>query len=278
MRTIFFTLTFLLLTICLNAQLVLFQEDFETAPVTSIVNDWTGTLPNGPSPCSQASRGTTADFNSSSIDFLNAQNPSYFLGVNPESPCGGFYNATLLSDSMDWSAADSIVFKCKYFMSIGLNWGSSKCEIILSDGVDADTISTEFISTNTWDSISVGIPLSLANPNVVMTINMGGGEGVALDDILILNYPATEIKSQDNVLNAYVYPNPVSNYFYIESREKGLVYELSLMDISGRCIIKNEKIKDKLKQIDINHLLPGVYILYLRTTDGRTFTHKLIKN
>jgi hypothetical protein len=276
----FFTLAFLFLSfnLCLNAQNVLFQEDFETAPITSIVNTFGDSVPNGSSPCGQASRGTTADLNSSSIDFINAQNSTYFLGVNPESPCGGFYQATLASDSMDWSASDSIVFKCRYFMSTTLNWGSYGCRIIFNDGFDADTISTEFTTTNSWDSLIVGIPISLASPDVVMTITMGGGEGVALDDIQIINFPATKINEVVDKESFKVFPNPVTNNLYIESLETEIIYELSLSDISGRCIIRKTNIKDNEKWMDLSSLGSGMYILNVSSTDGSIYSYKIIKN
>ncbi|MFH2096251.1 MAG: T9SS type A sorting domain-containing protein [Bacteroidota bacterium] len=171
-----------------TAQVVLFGEDFETSPVTSIVNGYTGVLPDGPPPCSQASRGTTVDFNSTSIDFQNSQNPGYFMGANPESPCGGYYNANLESDTLDFSGYDSLVFKCRYFKSTTLGWGPSALIITFDNLSDTYTIETEFTTTDNWDSIEVVLPATMISPNVVILINMGGGEGAALDDIFITGY------------------------------------------------------------------------------------------
>jgi hypothetical protein len=85
--------TLISLATCLqltNAQTVLFSENFEISPVTSIINSFGGNVPDGPSPCGQASRGTTTDFNSGSVNFQNTQNNTYFVAVNPQTPCGGF--------------------------------------------------------------------------------------------------------------------------------------------------------------------------------------------
>ncbi len=279
MKSKLFTLVFLFLSfnIGLNAQNILFQEDFETAPVTSVVNSFGDSLPTGPSSCVHASRGTTADLNSTNVDFLNAQNASFFLGLNPEQ-CGGFNEAELYSDTMDWSASDSIVFKCKYFISTTLNWGAHVCRIIFNDGVDIDTISAEFTTTASWDSITVGIPTTLASPDVVMTIEIGGGEGVALDDIKIINYPTATIDEISDKESFKVFPNPVSDKLYIEALEEDIVHEIILMDISGRCIIRETDINVSEKALDLSSLKAGMYILNLSAFDGRTYSYKIIIN
>lgn len=174
-----------------NAQ-IYFQEDFEAIPVTTILNNLTGEsqLPDGPPACAQGSRGNTADFNSTNVDFQNAQNASYFLGVNAE-VCGGFYNATLITDTvtgLDLSAADSLKFSCRYFKSTTLGWGPTTLKIVFDNGATTFTIESEFVTTDSWDNLEVGLPASMISAAVEIIIeNMGGGEGVALDDILIEN-------------------------------------------------------------------------------------------
>jgi len=172
----------------LYSQTTLFSEDFEISPVTSIVNISSGTLLDGPSPCGFATRGTTADFNSSNVDFLNLQNSSFFLGLNPEAPCGGFYNASLYSDTMDFSGIDSIFFKCKYFKSTTLAWGPTELNFVFDNLSSQFTIDSEFSTTDSWDSVVVSLPIGMISPNVLFTINLGGGEGVAIDDIEIVAY------------------------------------------------------------------------------------------
>ncbi|MFH2143138.1 MAG: T9SS type A sorting domain-containing protein [Bacteroidota bacterium] len=171
-----------------NSQTILFSEDFETSPVISFVNAFSGITPDGPSPCGEASRGTTADFNSTNVDFQNTQNSSFFLGVNPQAPCGGFYNALLISDTLDFSGVDSLVFESRYFKSTTLSWGPATLQIVFDNTIDKDTIETEFISFDSWDNTVVALAPEFISPNVIISINMGGGEGVAIDDFEIVGY------------------------------------------------------------------------------------------
>jgi len=157
------------------------------------MNNWTGEiqLPDGPSACSKGSRGSTAAFNSLNVDFQVTQNASYFLGVNPEAPCAGFYNATLITDTvtgLDFSVADSLKFSCRYFKSTTLGWGATTLKIVFDNGTTTFTVEPEFITNDSWDNVDVGLPASMISTGIEIRIeNMGGGEGVALDDILIEN-------------------------------------------------------------------------------------------
>lgn len=176
----------------LNAQTVVFSEDFESSStITSLVNSFNSTMPDGPSPCSQASRGVAADFNSTTIDFLVGQNATNYMATNPESPCGGYYTATVVNPTpFDFSSSDSLVFKCRYYMSSTLNWGPTSIEITFDDGTNTDVIpTTSFNVTDAWTDFEVTIANTLySSASVDMTIVMASGDGVALDDIQILNY------------------------------------------------------------------------------------------
>lgn len=193
MKTKIFTLSLSLATLSLmNAQTTVFSEDYETSPVTSMVNTFGLDVPDGGSPCGKASRGNTSDFNSGSVDFLNAQNSTYFLGVNPESPCGGYYTAEIEASGLDWSGTDSLVFSMRYFIGTGLSWGSTVLDVTFDDGTNTQTYDAEFSTIGAWTDFEVSLPTVFADASsVTITINMGGGEGVGIDDFLIVNYEPT---------------------------------------------------------------------------------------
>lgn len=264
-----------------NAQTVLFQEDFETSPVTSILNNWGGEtqLPEGPSPCSKGSRGNTADFNSVSVDFLNSQNPGYFLGVNPQSPCGGYYYATLITDSLDFSAADSLVFKCRYFVSNSIGWGPSGITITLGNPSDDFVIETEFSTLNTWDTVEVTIPASIIGNKVQISIMMGGGEAAGIDNIQVIGYTYAAIGKNYNADHEIkIYPVPSGRFIHLESGkiQSGTVIVLS--DMQGK-IVHREICRSANKvTIDTEPLPKGIYILQLTDDAGNSVRQKIVKN
>lgn len=276
MKKLIYLAAFIVISMSLNAQIVIFYENFETSPVTSFVNSYTDSLPDGPSPCSQASRGTTADFNSTHVDFQSTQNATYFLGVNPESPCGGYYNAFLVSDTLDLSGYDSLVFKSKYFMSSTLNWGPSIISIVFDNSTDKDTIESEFVNTDNWDSIKVTLPVSMIASQVLISINMGGGEGAALDDIEISGYNTSTGLSKLVENNVFIYPNPAQENIYWQQTSDDEVVSIIVADLTGQKII-SQNVTGIQNNIDISALNKGIYFLMFIFDDHKIESYKFIK-
>jgi Secretion system C-terminal sorting domain len=261
-------------------QTTIFSEDFETIPVTNFLNIWNAEtqLTEGSSPCSSASRGNTSDFNSSNVDFNSAQNASFFLAANPESPCGGFYNASVQSAAQDFSAtADSLVLDVRYFISTTLNWGASQLEVIFDNGTTTDTVKNEFSSTDTWDVISYKLPASMQNSAVTITINLGGGEGVGVDDFRITSYLNTASVSELAESSLSIYPNPTTATITIENfKEDILAWALHSLD--GKTVLSAWGINALKTEIDLSLLNKGNYILTIETVSGLETSHNISKN
>lgn len=66
-----------------------------------------------------------------------------------------------------------------------------------------------------------------------------------------------------------VYPNPASDYLYINSEKELMV---NLFDAQGRMILEQKQLKDR---VNISGLQSGVYILQL-TLDGKTTVQKIM--
>lgn len=260
-----------------KAQTILFEQNFETSPVTNILNNWGGEtqLPEGPSACGKGSRGNTSDFNSASVDFINAQNSGYFLGVNPQSPCGGFYTATLITDSLDFSIADSLVFSCSYFITSTIGWGAGGITVSFNDFI----IQSEFSSVNEWDTLVVGwVPDSINNDKVLIEITMGGGEAAGIDNIEVSwihwedvfnNYPSNNVK---------LYPVPADDILVVElsNIQSGAVIEIT--DIQAKVVLTETFQNTNKNTIDISHLKKGIYFAKISVTDCSPVFYKVIKN
>jgi len=282
MKTKRFTLTFaVLLTIqltTLRAQ-TLFLENFETSPVTSILNTFNSEtqLTNGPSTCGLATRGNTADFNSTNVNFNNTQNPGYFLGMNPQSPCGGAYGVSLITSTLSFSGQDSLRFKCRYFQSTTLNWGmpgSDYIMVIISNGTLADTIQSEFITTDNWDSINVALPSYLISPTVTIRVIMGQGEGFGMDDIQIINIQTTGVEKYNVSDNIKLYPNPFNNNFIIVQPFSKLS-ELTIYNVMGE-IIYTANISSQ-QVINSENWKDGIYFYQLKQGQEIIKEGKMIK-
>ncbi|HBR53044.1 MAG TPA: hypothetical protein DEA82_02220 [Flavobacteriaceae bacterium] len=86
------------------------------------------------------------------------------------------------------------------------------------------------------------------------------------------------VVSEDNTLQAVVYPNPFNSSVTIRFSEelKGPV-SVVLYDISGRVVYQKQKQPSKEMQLDFSGLASASYLLYI-TQAEKEFTANLIKN
>jgi len=80
--------------------------------------------------------------------------------------------------------------------------------------------------------------------------------------IVVSNNP-NSINENSTILGLSVYPNPTTGILYINTGDYGADnnIEISLIDISGRIILKNTLSKQKLNEIDLSGIMPGNYML-----------------
>lgn len=255
-------IAFSLYSLDLKAQTVLFSEDFEASPVTSISNSGETELGEGSSPCGFATRGTVSDFSSPSIDMDSINNLGYYLAVNPEAPCGGFYTANLSTSSMDFSAMDSLRLSFDYYKSSTLNWGGATLELRFDNGSITDTLSSCFGVSDVWTSFDTVLSTNMISSNVTMNISMGGGEAVALDNIEIQGWDLSSSPFFRKENEIKYYPNPAKDFTYISLPYSSKV---KLMNSLGNKV-KEFNLSKGSNKIDVSGLHPGIY--YLRFNKG----------
>ncbi len=86
-------------------------------------------------------------------------------------------------------------------------------------------------------------------------------------------------KQVDQLIEKYdikIYPNPVSDYAYIEIGSQFKDAEIFLYDMSGKQL-QNLKTKNKVNKINTQPLIEGAYLIYIKTDTGKTANAKLIK-
>ena len=73
-----------------------------------------------------------------------------------------------------------------------------------------------------------------------------------------------------------IYPNPVSDYAYVEIGINFQDADILLYDMSGRQL-QNLKTKNKVTKINTQSLIQGAYLITIKTDTGKTANAKLIK-
>ncbi|WP_367118561.1 T9SS type A sorting domain-containing protein [Chryseobacterium sp.] len=73
-----------------------------------------------------------------------------------------------------------------------------------------------------------------------------------------------------------IYPNPVSDYAYVEIGYNFSDAEILLYDMSGRQL-QNLKTKNKVTKINTQPLIQGAYLITIKTDTNKTANAKLIK-
>jgi hypothetical protein len=77
-------------------------------------------------------------------------------------------------------------------------------------------------------------------------------------------------------LDIKIYPNPVSDYCYIEIGFEFKEADIVLYDMGGRQL-QNLKTKNKVTKINTQNLIQGAYLVTIKTDAGKTANGKLIK-
>lgn len=263
----------------LHSQTILFEEDYESSPVSSMSETGMDTLANGPPSCGATTRGKTSDFNSSNVDYKNSQNSSYFMGLNPEAPCGGYYTSSVESDTFDLSGKDSIYFSCRYLIGNSLNWGGIVFELTFYTSETSFTIDTaSFSNKSDWTKLTKGLPDSLERDSVWFELAWGGGDGVGLDDFTIYGMDMSSLERKDLSNTALkVHPNPFTRQVTVRNPFPERSVNLTVYNMTGRKILRKSAERSKRVSWNLGKLQEGVYILGLKSKGGEERYQRILK-
>ncbi len=274
-------------TVVLSAQeTVLFEENFEVHPLTTFKNinsllaNSKSEIPKGVSTCGLASVGNASDYKSTNVDFKESENSTFLLGVNPQNPCGGYYTARVeYSGNIDISSATSPVkFRCRYYKTSTLKWaGQTLLKVTVSDGINESVIESEFSETDIWTELEFDLPATITNSITQIKIDLGGGEGVGIDDVAIAYETVLSIDDsqlQDNAVR--VFPNPAgSQLFFTTDRTAMNPQQIIIYDFSGRKVFTQKEINSDAS-INLSDLAKGLYILDFKIQQ-QSFRKRIVK-
>jgi hypothetical protein len=258
----------------LSAQTLIFSEDFETSPVTSIINNDDSALGEGEPPCGYATRGNASDYNSTNVDMNVAENSGYYAGVNPEYPCGGFYDATFKTASpLDFTDMDSLRFSFHYYKTSTLNWGGVILKVKFHNGTDSIVIDAGMTVQDSWTMYDTVLPASMLNePSVDLSFTLGGGEAVAVDDIQVQGWVFSDNPGKQFDQNISFYPNPAKDKITIQT---GYDANFCLMNALGKQVKKQTLTRGE-NTVNLNQIPAGIYYIRVWEHPDDIKTHKLL--
>ncbi|WP_310557543.1 T9SS type A sorting domain-containing protein [Flavobacterium sp.] len=180
-----------------------------------------------------------------------------------------------MQKSSDYPSAG--VLRMRYFYKIYVN---NVLEISNGDQYYSMTGS----GLHQWNLMSTLRSISISNNHLNNLISTNRYSGI-IDDIRLYKttLTATEVLSLYNEASALsrndfnsfsnfsIYPNPANGIVNVKSEES--IENIEILSLEGR------KVKYSLKDnIDISDLSNGMYILQIKTNDGKLGTKKIIKN
>jgi archaellum component FlaF (FlaF/FlaG flagellin family) len=103
--------------------------------------------------------------------------------------------------------------------------------------------------------------------NGVYTLKVTNADGCTAES----EYEVMGIAVSEEELNAVsFYPNPVTSTIFVNDAE---IFEVEIVDIQGKVLVH---IEDKVKEINVEELAPGTYVLKGKSNKGN-FVHRFVK-
>lgn len=144
------------------------------------------------------------------------------------------------------------------------------------------TLSTQIIEG--WNRVKVNIDdlRALATPpdfTNISSIGFINGAGYArtiyIDNIYAYKKDvSTDMKIQSNEISTSIYPNPVIDKVYVES--KVVINAIQVFNLAGQNI-KTVQVKGNRLNVNLQDNLKGVYTLQILLEDGSIITKKIVK-
>lgn len=119
---------------------------------------------------------------------------------------------------------------------------------------------------------------ALAAVDFYGTNTAGGAGNYYIDDVQVIESTGVAVKplAAEKISKVSIYPNPTSSNFSIEIPESFVGGEFSIIDLTGKIVIKECVTQSTTKRVDVSNLNDGIYLI--RMNNGSVqFTDRLIK-
>lgn len=125
-----------------------------------------------------------------------------------------------------------------------------------------------------WDIYMVNDPCSITNEEIYDGESyVFDGFGQMLDFTLNITDEALAVPSLD-LVDLKLYPNPANDWLTIEYKDE--IHQVEIFDISGKSIA-TYYIGETTKEIPVNYLSSGTYLIEIKTKEGEISTVKFVK-
>jgi type IX secretion system substrate protein len=302
MKSKIFTLTMLFAFVAsMNAQTVIFEEDFESSALipdtfTLIEND--GFTPNDGDEMWTDSAWTVVTSSRPELEGTQvAAALSYYTDMGDATA-----DDWMILPAINLGSASTLSWDAMSLTSSG-NYPDDY-QVIIAE-VEMGTVPTvDYMFTNgtilldqdaEWTSAGVSNPgdgihhheidlADYADQEVWIAFRQntgnGGGYLISIDNIKIVDGSGTGVESLENSLSMNIYPNPASEVVNIKfSAEEITMASLSVYDITGRMVkemnLENLAFGINNIELDVTTIQTGTYIVTLNL-NSKVYTHKLM--
>jgi hypothetical protein len=168
---------------------------------------------------------------------------------------------------------------------IDTSFGGGDAWVIHTDS-QGTILSTKILGAAFHDQISILYPLtdgSVLAGGFYYASGPSGGEFPSvwqgLSDVFLSRLAPWTTKIDDLDDNEFlnVYPNPVRKTLKIDSKKRGYVYSVKMVNSRGTVQYEKEKVVEDLS-LDVRHWVSGLYHLYLVDRFGKSFYRKILVN
>lgn len=202
---------------------------------------------------------------------IGFSSPNQDLMIGSWSNIGRFLNASI-DEVRVWNVARTQV-QLQDNMSCELDNPASQTGLVsyyqFNQGID----NGENTAITTLSDISiVGSTASLNNFDLA-----GANSNWLAGSSVVTGSSCSTLNSDDFESSAFtvkVYPNPSSGYFQIDNQENA---QLEVYDLMGKLIL-NKNVEAGAASFDISRFAPGIYLLKISNSSGRSSIHKIVKN
>lgn len=295
-----------------SAQTILFEDNFDSYTVgTGVVAQnsaywayWsTGTASDATVSSDFASSGAnSANVNGTSNDLVLPIGPfssgKYDIKFKMYLPAGagGYFNAlhTWSGSSTAYQWACDVFFDgtgVATWTTGGTQGGSVTVgtdtwfDVQITADMDNDLgrIYLNGVAANEWQW-SLNNANGTAGANTLAAVNFYGTNAsnangnYYIDDVQVIESTGVSVKplNSEKISKVSVYPNPANSNFNIEIPESFVGGEISIIDLTGKIVVKDRITLSAIKHIDISNLNDGIYLI--RLNNGAVqFTDRLIK-
>lgn len=294
-----------------SAQTVLFEDNFDSYTVgTGVVaqnTNWAYWSAGAPSDANVSSDFASSGANSANI---NGTGTDLVLPIGPfttgkydikfkmylPAGAGGYFNAlhTWSGSSTTYEWAGDIFFDgagVATWTTGGAQGGAVTVgtdvwfDVQVTADLDNDLGRIYFngVAANEWQW-SLNNANGNAGANAIAAFDFYGTNtaGTAgnyyIDDVQVIESTGVAVKplTSEKISKVSVYPNPANSNFNIEIPESFVGGEISIIDLTGKVVMKDRITLSTIKHMDISNLNDGIYLI--RMNNGAVqFTDRLIK-